>query len=156
MTHFTDSYMRHQEMRIQVTWQRTRETVVTTWVVYVFEGFDFIGARQNGRRFADVILKSIFLGEKLCISIQISIRFILCAPIDNMPSFFQIIPWRLACKKSLSGPIMVYLLTNICGTRPRWVNAFLSKTTTCTAWDWYNSEKITITTKVAKKYVFCH
>ena len=39
--------------------------------------------RQNGRHFADNIFKCIFVNEKFCISIQISMKFAPMGPIDN-------------------------------------------------------------------------
>ena len=38
---------------------------------------------QNGRHFADDIFECIFMNEKLCISIQISLKFVPEGPIDN-------------------------------------------------------------------------
>ena len=39
---------------------------------------------QNGRDFADDILKCIFMNEKFCISIQISLKFVTKGLIDNI------------------------------------------------------------------------
>ena len=41
---------------------------------------------QNGRHFADDIFKYIFVNEKFCISIQISLKFFHKGPIDNNPA----------------------------------------------------------------------
>ena len=38
---------------------------------------------ENGRHFADAILKCIFLNEKFCILIKISLRFVPKGPIDD-------------------------------------------------------------------------
>ena len=43
-------------------------------------------AGQNGRQLADGVFKCIFLNEKLCILIQISLMFVPKGPIDNDPA----------------------------------------------------------------------
>ena len=42
--------------------------------------------RQNGRHFADAILKCIFLNENVWIPIEISLKFVPKIPIDNIPA----------------------------------------------------------------------
>ena len=42
--------------------------------------------RQNGRHFADDILKCIFVNENVWIQIEISLKFIPKGPIDNIPA----------------------------------------------------------------------
>ena len=42
--------------------------------------------RQNGRHFADDILKRIFLNENVWIPIEISLKFVPKGPIDNIPA----------------------------------------------------------------------
>ena len=42
--------------------------------------------RQNGRHFADDILKCIFLNENVWIPIEISLKFVPKGPIDNIPA----------------------------------------------------------------------
>ena len=41
---------------------------------------------QNGRYFADNIFRCIFMNEKFCISIKISLKFVPKGPIDNNPA----------------------------------------------------------------------
>ena len=41
---------------------------------------------QNDRHFADDIFTCIFLNEKFCISIKISMKFVPEGPIDNNPA----------------------------------------------------------------------
>ena len=45
---------------------------------------------QNGCRFADVIFRCIFMNEKFCILIKISLKFFPKGPIDNEP-----VHWRI-------------------------------------------------------------
>ena len=77
--------------------------------------------RQNGRLFADVILKCIFLNEKVWISIKISLKFVPKRLIYNIPALVQIMAWRRPGDKPLSEAMMVSLLTHKCVARPQWV-----------------------------------
>ena len=42
---------------------------------------------------ADDTLKYIFMEEKFCISIWISLKFVPRGPIDNRPAFVQLMAW---------------------------------------------------------------
>ena len=79
--------------------------------------------RQNERHFADGIFRCIFLNENVWISINISLKFVLKGPINNIPALVQIMAWRRPGDKPLSEPMMVSLLKHICVTRPQWVNS---------------------------------
>ena len=46
-------------------------------------------------------------------------------PINNNPALFQVMAWRRPGDKPLCEPMMVYLLTHICITRPQWVNVYV-------------------------------
>ena len=81
--------------------------------------------RQNGRHFADDIFKCIFVNEDVWISIKISLKFVPKGPINNIPALVQIMAWRRAGDKPLSGPMLVSLPTHICVTRSQWVKASL-------------------------------
>ena len=72
--------------------------------------------RQNGRYFADDILKCIFLNEDVWIPNTISLKFVPKGPINNIPAM----AWRLDGAKPLSEP-MISLTMHICVTRPQWV-----------------------------------
>ena len=50
---------------------------------------------------ADDIFKCIFLNEKCCILIKISLKFFPKGPIDNNPALVQIMAWRRIGDKSL-------------------------------------------------------
>ena len=41
---------------------------------------------QNGRHFADDIFRFIFVNEKFCILIKISLKYVPKGPIDNNPA----------------------------------------------------------------------
>ena len=43
-------------------------------------------------------------------------------PINNIPTWVQIMAWRRPGEKPLSDPMMASLPTHICGTRPQWIN----------------------------------
>ena len=77
---------------------------------------------QNGRHFADDIFKWIFLNENVWIPIKISLKFVPRGPTNNITALVQIKAWRRPGDKPLSGPMMVRLPTQICVTRPLWVN----------------------------------
>ena len=49
-------------------------------------GINTLRPRQNGRHFADDILKCIFLNENVWIPIEISLKFVPKGPIDNIPA----------------------------------------------------------------------
>ena len=77
--------------------------------------------RQNGRHFADDVLKCIFLNESVWILLKISLKFVPKGPINNIPSLVQVMAWRRPGDKPLSEPMMVSLLKHICVARPQWV-----------------------------------
>ena len=58
-----------------------REGLLWLWRIYAW---------QNGRHFADDIFKCIFMNEKFCIFIRISLKFVPKGPIDNRPALVQI------------------------------------------------------------------
>ena len=68
--------------------------------------------RQNGRHFPDDIFKLILLNENVRISIKISLNFF-------HRVLVQIMAWRRPGDKPLSEPMMLWLLTHICVTRPQ-------------------------------------
>ena len=82
---------------------------------------DKLRPRQNGRRFADDTFKRIFFNENVRILIKISLKFVPKGPINKNPALVQIMAWRRPGDKPLSEPMMVFLLTHICVTRPQWV-----------------------------------
>ena len=59
--------------------------------------------------FADNIYKCIFLTENVLISLNISRKFVLEIPINNIPALVQIMAWRPPNDKPLTEPMMVYL-----------------------------------------------
>ena len=61
---------------------------------------------QNGRYFADNIFKLILLSENCVISIEISLKFIPKAPINNNRPLVQILAWRRTGAKPLSKPML--------------------------------------------------
>ena len=121
--------MKDQELNNSVTYllnidwlYRLRHYV--TWRMSVI---NTLRPRQNGRHFADDIFKHIFLNENVCISIKISLKFVLKGPISNIPALVQIMAWRWPGDKPLSEPMMVSLLTHICVARPQWVKMWITQ-----------------------------
>ena len=65
--------------------------------------------RQNGRHFADVLFKCVFLKENMCVVIEISLKFIPEGPIDNKSALVQVMAWHLLGAKALSEPILTHI-----------------------------------------------
>ena len=59
-----------------------------------------------------------FLEWKYRIFFNISVKFILKGPINNIPALFQVMAWHWPGDKPLSKPMMVGLLMLLCITRP--------------------------------------
>ena len=55
---------------------------------------------------ADDIFICIFMNEKFCISIRISLKLVLKGPIDNKSALVKVSAWRLTGDKSLHEPMM--------------------------------------------------
>ena len=78
--------------------------------------------RQDARNFADDVLTCIFLNENVWISLKIPLKFVLRGPINNIPTLVQIKARRRPGDTPLSEPMLVFVPTHICVTRPQWVN----------------------------------
>ena len=61
---------------------------------------------QNGGNLADDIFKCIFINENFYISIQISLKFVPRAPIDNKPALVEVMAWRRTGDESLLEPML--------------------------------------------------
>ena len=72
-------------------------------------------------RHFDDIFTCIFVNEKLCILIKISLKFVPKGPIYNNPALVSITNWRrrIGDKPSYES-MLTRSLTHICGTRGRW------------------------------------
>ena len=66
---------------------------------------------------SQLIFKGIFINEKFCISIRITLKFVHNGPIDNIPALVQIMAWRRPGDKLLSEPMLTQFTTHICDTR---------------------------------------
>ena len=84
-------------------------------------GFNTLRPRQDGRYFADDVLKCIFLNENVWISLKIPLKFVSKGPINNIQELVQIMAWRRPGDKPLSEPMLVFVPTHICVTRPQWI-----------------------------------
>ena len=78
-------------------------------------------ARTKWPPFSRHIFKRIFLNGNVCISINISLKFVPRGPINNTSALVQIMTRHRPGDKPLSEPMMVRLPTHISVTRPRWV-----------------------------------
>ena len=77
--------------------------------------------RQNRRHFADNIFKCNFMNENVWIPLRIPLKFVPKGPINNTTALVQIMAWRRPGAEPLSEPLLVFLPTHICVTRPQWV-----------------------------------
>ena len=96
--------------------------MVDVWDAEILWMLNTLRPRQDGRYFADDVLKCIFLNENVWISLTIPLKFLPKGPINNIPVLVQIMAWRRPGDKPLSEPRMESLLTHICVTWPQWVN----------------------------------
>ena len=118
--------------------------------------------RQDGRYFADDVLKCIFLNENVWISLKIPLKFVPKGPINNIPALVQIMAWRRPGDKPLSEPMLVFVLRHICVTRPQWVNALevqslqtsINIATGQPSWTWFTKD-FPITPKKLMEISFC-
>ena len=65
--------------------------------------------RQDGRHFANVVFKCIFLNENVWILIKISLKFDPKGLIDNMPPLVQLMAWHQIGDKPLFEAMMTLL-----------------------------------------------
>ena len=79
--------------------------------------------RQNGRYFAEDTFKCIFVNVDIRVVMKISLKFVPKGPINNIPALVQIMAWRQSGDKPISEPMLVFVPTHICVTRPQWVNS---------------------------------
>ena len=73
------------------------------------------------RHFPHDVFNCIFLNENVWIDIKVPRKFVPEGPINNVPSLVQTMVRHRPGDKPLSEPMIVSLLTYICGTRPQWV-----------------------------------
>ena len=55
---------------------------------------------------ADDIFKGIFVNERFCISIQISLKFVPKGSVDNKSALVQVMAWRRTGDKPLPEPVL--------------------------------------------------
>ena len=71
------------------------------------QGFNSSPPGQNGRHIADGSFKRIFMNEKICISIRISLKVVPSGLNDNKSALVQAMAWRRAGDKPLPVPMMI-------------------------------------------------
>ena len=105
---------------VTMTWDEYGKYSSQQWrILHIW--INTLKPRQDGRYFADDVLKCIFLNENVGISLKIPLKFVSRFPINNIPALVQIMAWRRPGDKSLSEPMLVFVPTHICVTRPQWV-----------------------------------
>ena len=58
----------------------------------------------------DNILKCIFMNEKFCISIRISLKFISKGPMDYKSALAEVMAWRRTGMKPLPEPMLIQFI----------------------------------------------
>ena len=99
-----------QRERVQPIGHVPLTAIAGTWWPIVqskhYNSFNSSPPGQNGRYFPDDIFKCIFMNEKFCILIWISLKFVPKGPINNIPALVQIMAWRRSGVKPLSEPML--------------------------------------------------
>ena len=75
-------------------------------IIYPWISVNSLSPRQNRRHFAYDVFKCNFLNENVWIPIEISLKFVPKALINNIPALVQIMAWRRTGDKPLSEPMM--------------------------------------------------
>ena len=76
---------------------------------------DHTDEHVNGSLFPDDIFRCIFMNEKFCILVRISLKFVPKCPIDNNPALVQIMAWRQIGNKPLSEPMLTWITDTYSG-----------------------------------------
>ena len=71
--------------------------------------------------FTDDIFRCIFVNEKFCILIRISVKFVLMCPINKIPALVQIMTWCWIGNKPLSEPMVTRFTDAYMQHSGRWV-----------------------------------
>ena len=98
----------------------------SSWNIVTMRWYLVLRPRQNGYHFADDNFKCIFVNEKIWIPIEISLKFVLKGPFNNIPAIVQIMAWRRQGDKPLTETMMVRFPTHICVTLPQWVKPWVT------------------------------
>ena len=69
-----------------------------------------LGLKQNGRHFADIIFKCIFVNENVWILNRISLKFVPEGLIDNTSALVHVMAWCRTDCKSLSQPMIAQFI----------------------------------------------
>ena len=117
--------------------------------------------RQDGCYFPDNIFKWIFVNGIVWIAIKISLKFVPKGSINNIPPLIRIMAGRRPGDKPLSELMIVILLTNVCVTRPQWVNwsaenkfqwSFILNTTSIMRENWFENVVYMIAAILAQRH----
>ena len=71
-------------------------------------GINSSPSEQNGHHFVDDSFRRIYVNEKFCILIKISLNFVPKGPNDNNPALVQVMAWRRIGDKPLSEPMLTW------------------------------------------------
>ena len=85
-----------------------RHIIVLLWLLLLTTKINSSPPGQNGRHFTDDNFKCIFMNEKFCILIPISLKFVPKGLIDNMSALVQVMAWCLTGDKPIPEPVMTH------------------------------------------------
>ena len=110
----------------KIDWQQTTIKRIKAWTVCIFPGMYSTISQAILTHWGRCILAAISRTtlskiENAKISIKFSFKFVAEGPINNIPALVQIIDWRRPGDKPLSEPMVLFVPTHICVTRPQWV-----------------------------------
>ena len=100
-------------------------TCITLWAVQWQTTTESWGRDKMAAILQTTFSNPIFLNGNVWISNKFSLNVVPTVTVNNIPSLFKIMAWRLVGAKPLSETMLVRLPTDICVTRPEWVNLLL-------------------------------
>ena len=106
--------------------------VVESWIAFYFDKCFRVQGQRWPRDFAPYPIalqypnqwryawwvKCIFLNENVWISLKLPLKFVPRGPINNIRTSVKIMTWHRPGDKPLSEPVLVFVPTHICVTRP--------------------------------------
>ena len=91
---------------VGVTWPVGTSTIFQRPLTVSTHSLNTLRLRYNGHHWSDGIFECIFINEKFCILIKISLKFVRKGPIDNNPALVQIMARHWIGNKPLSEPMI--------------------------------------------------
>ena len=126
-------------------------SLASTWHVFMLFTLNSSPPGQDGRGFADDVFRCTFVNEKICILIEISLKFVPRGLIDNKAVLVQAMAWRQRATSHYLNRCWSSSLTHIYGTGGRWVNSLVPEQN-----GWNASAIIIKCICCEQKFAFCY